>query len=87
MDVHTRLGALRRTMRKHRIDVFCPECRSTSKRICARVLRRRAWMSGFSSAGDLLVGKDEAWLWTDGRYFLQAERQLDGSGITLMRQV
>jgi Xaa-Pro aminopeptidase len=46
----------------------------------------RAFFSGFDgSAGTLLVTAWEALLWTDGRYFLQAERQLAGSGITLQR--
>jgi Xaa-Pro aminopeptidase len=47
----------------------------------------REYISGFTgSAGTLLVFEDWAGLWTDGRYFLQAERELQGSGITLMRQ-
>jgi Xaa-Pro aminopeptidase len=47
----------------------------------------RQYISGFTgSAGTLLVFADWAGLWTDGRYFLQAERELAGSGITLMRQ-
>ncbi|MDR0221310.1 MAG: aminopeptidase P family N-terminal domain-containing protein, partial [Lachnospiraceae bacterium] len=42
--------------------------------------------SGFTgSAGTLVVGAKEAGLWTDGRYFLQAERELARSGITLYR--
>ena len=46
--------------------------------------KSRAWMSGFTgSAGTLLVGKDWAGLWTDGRYFIQAAQQLEGSGIEL----
>lgn len=36
-------------------------------------------------AGDMIVTEDGAWLWTDGRYFLQAETQLAGTGIELMR--
>ena len=48
--------------------------------------RTRAFLSGFTgSAGELLVTADGAWLWTDGRYFLQAAKQLDGSGIELMK--
>ena len=48
--------------------------------------RTRAFLSGFTgSAGELLVTADGAWLWTDGRYFLQAARQLAGSGIELMK--
>lgn len=46
----------------------------------------RAWLSGFTgSAGTLVVLPDEAGLWTDGRYFLQAEEQLAGTGITLYK--
>lgn len=48
--------------------------------------KSREYISGFTgSAGTLLVRKDCAGLWTDGRYFLQAETQLAGSGITLFR--
>lgn len=48
--------------------------------------KTRAWVSGFTgSAGKLLIGKDFAGLWTDGRYFLQAADQLQGSGIQLMK--
>ena len=48
--------------------------------------RTRSFLSGFTgSAGDLLVTAGGAWLWTDGRYFLQAAKQLEGSGIELMK--
>ena len=48
--------------------------------------KAREYLSGFTgSAGALAVLPDRAALWTDGRYFLQAERQLEGSGIELMR--
>lgn len=47
----------------------------------------RRYVSGFTgSAGTLLITADEAWLWTDGRYFLQAADQLAGSGIGLMKE-
>lgn len=46
----------------------------------------RAWLSGFTgSAGTLVVLKSKAGLWTDGRYFLQAENELAGTGIDLYR--
>ncbi len=46
----------------------------------------RELVSGFTgSAGTLVVTMDEALLWTDGRYFLQAADQLEGSGIRLMK--
>jgi Xaa-Pro aminopeptidase len=44
--------------------------------------RTRAWLSGFTGSNGLVaVTKDAAGLWTDGRYFIQAEAQLAGSGI------
>ncbi|UXI69701.1 aminopeptidase P family protein [Tahibacter amnicola] len=47
----------------------------------------RQWLSGFGgSAGTLVVTAEFAGLWTDSRYFEQAAQELDGSGITLMRQ-
>ena len=48
--------------------------------------KAREYLSGFTgSAGTLAVLPNRAALWTDGRYFLQAGRQLEGSGIELMR--
>ena len=48
--------------------------------------KTREWISGFSgSYGTLVVTGCDAALWTDGRYFIQAESQLEGSGIELMR--
>lgn len=46
----------------------------------------RQWLSGFTgSAGTLVITTDKAALWTDSRYFIQAEKELEGSGITLMK--
>lgn len=48
--------------------------------------RARAWLSGFDgSAGTLVVTETESGLWTDGRYFIQAQRQMEGSEIALYR--
>ena len=48
--------------------------------------KEREFMSGFTgSNGNLLVGANMAGLWTDGRYFIQAEKELEGSGIELFR--
>lgn len=47
----------------------------------------REYLSGFTgSAGTLVVTQNEAALWTDGRYFIQAAAELSGSGIELMKQ-
>ena len=44
------------------------------------------YFTGFTgSAGTLVVLKDSSYLWTDGRYFLQADKELEGSGVTLMK--
>ena len=46
----------------------------------------RAWLSGFTgSAGTLVVTRDHAYLLTDGRYFIQAGRELEDTGVTLMK--
>lgn len=46
----------------------------------------RKFLSGFTgSAGTVVVTPEEAWLWTDGRYFLQAAEQIEGTGIGLMK--
>jgi Xaa-Pro aminopeptidase len=51
-----------------------------------RSWQRRAWISGFSgSAGDAVVGAERAWLWTDSRYWLQAQAELDPEHYELMR--
>ena len=48
--------------------------------------KQREFLSGFTgSNGTLVISQDEVGLWTDGRYFVQAERELEGSGIVLYR--
>ena len=48
----------------------------------------REWISGFTgSAGTAVILMDKAGLWTDSRYFLQAEKELEGSGITLYKEM
>lgn len=42
-----------------------------------------AWVSGYTGEGDIVITEDHAGLWTDTRYFIQAERQLSGTGIEL----
>lgn len=46
----------------------------------------REWLSGFTgSAGTLVITLEDAALWTDSRYFVQAEKELGGTGIRLMK--
>lgn len=81
------LTALREQMRKHDIDWYLiPSSDPHGSEYLNPHFRCREYISGFTgSAGTLLVGMDEAYLWTDGRYFIQAASQLRGSGITLMK--
>lgn len=84
----TPLAALRAQMQLHKIDaVLTPSSDFHGSEYTGAHFQARAFLSGFhGSAGTLLTLSDWAGLWTDGRYFLEAEQALSGSGITLMRQ-
>ncbi|MDU7242060.1 aminopeptidase P family protein [Clostridium sp.] len=81
------LEKLREAMEKESIDYYIiPSSDSHQSEYVAEHFKGREFISGFTgSAGVLLVGLKEAFLWTDGRYFIQAERELNGSGISLMK--
>ena len=81
------LAALRREMKKEGIDAYLILSGDDhGSEYVHPYYQTRAFVSGFTgSAGTLLVTGKEAWLWTDGRYFLQAEKELEGSGITLQK--
>ena len=78
---------LRKLMKGEGIDVYyIPSGDFHSSEYVNDYFKAREFMSNLTGeAGDLLVTEDGAWLWTDGRYFLQAETQLAGTGIELMR--
>ncbi len=82
-----RLRALRQVMQEKQIDIYyIPTNDFHGSEYVGEYFKCRKYMSGFTgSAGTLVVMQEEAGLWTDGRYFLQAEEQLDGTGITLYR--
>lgn len=85
--VQEKLAALRAAMKAQGVDgVYVPSSDPHMSEYLPEHWCTRAWLSGFTgSAGTLCVTADKAALWTDGRYFIQAERQLAGSGIELMR--
>lgn len=87
MDVKERLQALREQMRKRKIAAYIvPTEDFHGSEYVGDYFKTREYLSGFTgSAGTLLVMQERAFLWTDGRYFLQAETQLSGSGIELMK--
>jgi Xaa-Pro aminopeptidase len=83
-----RLSALRRAMLETQIDAYIiPTTDPHQSEYPAPRWASREYFSGFTgSAGTLVVTLHEAKLWTDGRYFLQADTELAGSGIELMKQ-
>ncbi|MCI8388293.1 MAG: M24 family metallopeptidase [Clostridiales bacterium] len=87
MTASEKVSTLRAEMRKRNVTcllVPSDDCHQ-SEYVCD-YFKSRAYISGFSgSAGTLIISLDGAWLFTDGRYYIQAERQLAGSGIELMR--
>jgi len=78
---------LRKVMQREGIDAWIsPSSDAHQSEYPTEYDKCRRFLSGFTgSAGTLLVLKEEAYLWTDGRYFLQAESELKDSGITLMK--
>ena len=84
---HRRLEALRRLMRARGIDAYLVLTDDYhASEYVGDYFKSRAYLSGFTgSAGTLVVTAEEAGLWTDGRYFLQAAEQLQGSGIALRK--
>lgn len=81
------VSALRSEMQKNEVSVYIVPTSDfhDSEYVCPYFAARR-FLSGFTgSAGTLVVSENEASLFTDGRYFIQAEKELSGSGITLMK--
>ncbi len=85
--IPARLTALRVAMQQHGVSaVLIPSADPHLSEYLPAHWQARTWLSGFDgSAGTLIVTPTDAGLWTDSRYFAQAERQLAGSGITLMK--
>lgn len=78
---------MREIMRNKKIyAVIVPTSDFHNSEYIGAYFKLREYLSGFTgSAGTLVVTPDNAALWTDGRYFLQAERELSNSGIMLMK--
>ena len=87
MKVWERIESLRKRMREEDIDVYyIPTNDFHGSEYVSGYFQTREYISGFTgSAGVVIVTLEDAGLWTDGRYFIQAEKQLQGSGITLYR--
>ena len=83
----SRLTLLRAAMRAAQIDAYIvPSADPHLSEYLPAHWQGRAWLSGFTgSVGTLVVTQDDAGVWTDGRYWEQAESELAGSGIALKK--
>ncbi len=82
-----RVDKIRNLMRRENIDFYLiPSDDFHASEYVGEYFKCREYVSGFDgSAGTLLISTDMAGLWTDGRYFIQAKEQLEGSDIILFR--
>lgn len=88
MNVNERIEAIRRRMDEKGIDVYYipNEDDHLSQEYTAEYFQCKSFVSGFSGeSGCVIITKDFAGLWTDGRYFTQAENELKGTCVELMR--
>lgn len=88
MNLHRqRLNQLREEMKKAQIDAYIiPMSDPHLSEYIPSFWKCIEWLCGFSgSAGTLLITQDEASLWTDGRYWIQAQKQLQDTGFVLQK--
>lgn len=82
-----RIEALRKEMRRRDIDMYLvPTSDFHESEYVGDYFKARKYITGFTgSAGTAVITLSAAGLWTDGRYFIQAEKELDGTPVTLYR--
>lgn len=87
MKIKERIEALRKLMKENKMDAYIvPSFDAHQSEYVAEHWKSRQWISGFTgSAGTAVITLDDAGLWTDGRYYIQAEKQLEGSGMRLFK--
>ncbi|WP_337877746.1 aminopeptidase P family protein [Caldimonas sp.] len=85
--VRERIARLRDALDQHGVDaVLVPSSDPHLSEYLPERWKAREWLSGFTgSMGTLVVTRDHAGLWADSRYWVQAEAQLAGTGIVLMK--
>jgi len=87
MDVEERIKHLRHLMKERGIDAYIvPSSDPHQSEYVAEHYATRAFITGFTgSFGTAVITLEDAGLWTDGRYFIQAESELKDTGITLFK--
>lgn len=85
--IRQRLSMLRSVMREMGVDYYLiPTADFHNSEYVNDYFKAREFISGFTgSNGTVVVSQEEAGLWTDGRYFVQAEKELADTGIRLFR--
>lgn len=88
LTVNEKLEALRALMKTQAIDAcYIGTADPHNSEYVAPFYQARSWLTGFTgSAGTAVVTADKALLWADGRYYIQALAQLEGSDFELMKQ-
>lgn len=87
--IQERLKNLRKAMKESGIDYYMmPTSDFHNSEYSADFFKVREYFCGFDgSNGTLIVSDDEAGMWTDGRYFIQAGNQMEGTGVKLYRML
>lgn len=87
MNINERIAALRKLMQEKGIYAYViPTADPHQSEYVGDHWKTRVWISGFTgSAGTVVVTMDKAYLWADGRYFIQAANQIKGSEIELVK--
>lgn len=87
MKVSERVEKLRQLMEEKGMDAYVvPTADYHQSEYVGEHFKVRAFMTGFTgSAGTAVFTKDEAGMWTDGRYFIQASQQMEGTGVVLRK--
>ncbi len=87
MNVTERIAALRALMAEKGMDAYVvPTADFHQSEYVGEHFKARKYISGFSgSYGTVVITREDGGLWTDGRYFFQAQNELEGSGIRLMK--
>ncbi|MFT4007233.1 MAG: aminopeptidase P family protein [Lacrimispora sp.] len=85
--IQERIKELRSLMAERHLDAYMiPTSDFHESEYVGEYFKCRQFMTGFTgSAGTAVITGEEACLWTDGRYFVQAGKQLEGTGVTLQR--
>ena len=87
LSTNDKIASLRNLMKKNNVTAYLVTSSDFHQsEYIGDFFKTREYISNFSgSSGTILITKNKSFLWTDGRYFLQAERELAGSEIFLFK--